>query len=62
MADPIAPPLDMPVHEAIKAECIKVMADRAKTRDGYGTRIIRAQQLAEINSLLEDYNLIMLGR
>ncbi len=50
------------VAEATEARCRRVMAERAALRLTWMTRDERAAKLAEVDVLLEEFNLLTLGR
>ena len=59
-ADPV--PIETLVAEATEAECRRVMAQRAAIKLRYDTRAKRAELLAEVGMLLDEWNLLVLGR
>ena len=50
------------VRDVAEAKCRKVMASRAGIKLRYDTRMVRADLLDDINALLDECNLLALGR
>jgi hypothetical protein len=50
------------VAEVTEAECRRIMAMRAAIKLQYDTRLVRRDLMAEACALLDEYNLLTLGR
>lgn len=53
---------ELKLAREIRLQCETVMAWRAAIVPGYGTRKRHAELRAEIETLLDQYNLLVLGR